>query len=55
MEKKDYKVELLLDDKSVGLNYYVKSVFYNVIMGMVKTLKGTGDPEKVVLKITKGL
>lgn len=53
MEKKDYKVELLFDDSKVGLNRYVESVFYNVIMGMVNTLKRTGDPEKIVLNITK--
>jgi len=47
----DFKVDLTIDNKKVGLNSFVKNVFYNVIMGIVKSLKNVEDPKKIELKI----
>ena len=53
-EKKDFTIELLLDGKKMGMNPYVKSIFYSVINAMVSTLKNADDPKKIVLTISKG-
>ena len=53
MEEKDFKVELTVNNKKVGLKPYVKSVFINVLLGMIKTLKKVDSPEEIVLKICK--
>lgn len=36
-----------VNDKRVELNHFVQSLFKNVITGMVKPLKGTGEPNKI--------
>jgi hypothetical protein len=52
-ETEDYKVELLLDGKKVGLNPYVRSVFIGVATALVGTLKGIEEPKKIVLTVEK--
>jgi hypothetical protein len=47
----DFSVELTINGEKVALNPYVKSVFINVIFGMVKTLKNVDVPERVDIKI----
>ena len=47
----DFSVELTVNGEKIELNPYVKSVFINVIFGMVKTLKNADVPEKVDIKI----
>ena len=47
----DFSVELTVNGEKIALNPYVKSVFINVIFGMVKTLKNVDVPEKVDIKI----
>ena len=53
-EKKDFTIELLLDGKKMGMNPYVRSIFYSVITAMVSTLKNAGNPEKIVITISRG-
>ena len=53
MEGKDFKMELTINNKKVGLKPYVKNVFINVMLGLVKTLKRIDSPEEIVLKIGK--
>lgn len=53
MEGKDFKVELEINHKKVGMKPYVKSVFINVLLGLVKTLKRIDSPEEIVLKISR--
>ena len=50
---KDCNVELILDGKKTGLNMYVRSVFINVVLALVKTLKNIGDPEKIEIRVEK--
>jgi hypothetical protein len=47
----DFSVELTIHGEKVALNPYVKSVFINVIFGIVKTLRNVDVPEKVDIKI----
>lgn len=47
----DFSVELTVNGEKVALNPYVKSVFINVIFGIVKTLRNVDVPEKVDIKI----
>ncbi len=37
------EVKLKIDGKEVGLNPYVTSVFHNVIIALIKTLKGVDE------------
>lgn len=53
MEGKDFKVELTVNNNKVGLKPYVKSVFINVMLGLIKTLKGIDSPEEIVLKLSR--
>jgi hypothetical protein len=52
-EKKEYKVELLLDGRKVGLNQYVRSVFIGVTTALVGTLKNVEEPEKIIITVEK--
>ena len=49
----DFKIELTVNNKKVGLNSFVRGVFVNVILGMVKTLKNVDEPEDIVVKIQR--
>jgi hypothetical protein len=51
-QQQEYEVELLLDGKKVGLNPYVRSVFHQVVKGLVSTLKNTGDPEEILVRVS---
>ena len=50
----DFKIELTVNNKKVGLKSFVQGVFVNVILGMVKTLKNVDEPEDIVVKIQRG-
>ena len=45
VEKKN--ITLKINDQKIGLNPFASTIFYNVIMGMVTTLKFEGKPEKI--------
>lgn len=49
----DFKIELTVNNKKVGLKSFVQGVFVNVILGMVKTLKNVDEPEDIVVKIQR--
>ncbi len=49
----DFKIELTVNNKKVGLKSFVRGVFVNVILGMVKTLKNVDEPEDIVVKIQR--
>ncbi|MBA7670468.1 hypothetical protein ES703_78614 [subsurface metagenome] len=49
----DFKIELTVNNKKVGLNSFVRGVFVNVILGVVKTLKNVDEPEDIVVKIQR--
>lgn len=51
--KEGYTVELQVNGKKIGLKPFVQDVFYNVITGIVSTLKKVQNPEEIVLKIKK--
>jgi len=51
--KKGFKVELSVNGKRIGLNPYVQSVFTNVLIGILGTLKGAGKPASVELRLKK--
>jgi hypothetical protein len=48
-----YSVELHVDGKKIGLNPFVKAVFFNVVTGIVSTLKKTEDANEIVLKVER--
>ena len=52
-ENKDFKVVLTVNGKKVGMNPFVKTVFAKVIMSLVETLKNTGEPEEIVVKVSQ--
>jgi hypothetical protein len=52
-DEKDYKVELAVNGKKVGMNPFVKTVFAKVILSLVETLKNTGEPGEIVVKVSK--
>lgn len=52
-EHEDFKVELTVNGKKVGLNPFVKTVFARVILSLVETLKNTGEPGEVVVKVSQ--
>ena len=48
-----FMAELKVNGKPVPLNPYVESVFANVALGLVRTLKNTPEPQKVELTLMK--
>jgi len=52
-EHKDFKVELTVNGKKVGMNPFVKTLFAKVIVSLVESLKNTGEPEEIVLKVSQ--
>jgi hypothetical protein len=52
-EKQDFNVELTINGEKVRTNPYVSSVFINVLLGLVKTLKDVEEPGEVVVRISK--
>ena len=52
-ENKDFTVELTVNGKKVGMNPFVKIVFAKVILSLVESLKNTGEPDEIVVKVTQ--
>lgn len=52
-EHKDFKVELTVNGKEVDMNPFVKTVFAKVTVSLVESLKNTGEPEEVVVKVSQ--
>jgi signal transduction histidine kinase len=46
-------IELQVNGKSVGMNPFVKSVFYRVILGLVSSLKKTDDASEIVIRLKR--
>ena len=52
-ENQDFKIELTVNGKKVGMNPFVKTVFVKIILSLVESLKNTGEPEEIVVKVTQ--
>ena len=52
-EREDFKVELTVNGKKVGLNPFVENVFARIILSLVESLKNTGEPGEVVVKVSQ--
>jgi len=52
-EHKDFKVELTVNGKEVDMSPFVKTVFAKVTVSLVESLKNTGEPEEVVVKVSQ--
>jgi hypothetical protein len=52
-DQKDYKVELTVNGKKVGMNPFVKTVFARVILSLVESLKNTGEAGEIVVKVSQ--
>ena len=52
-ENQDVTVELMVNGKKVGMTPFVKTVFAKVILSLVESLKNTGEPEEIVVKVTQ--
>lgn len=50
-EKQEKNVSLKVNGKDIPLNHFVKDVIEETIKGMVSSLKGCGNPEKIEIKI----
>jgi len=48
-----YSVELHVNGKKIGMNSFVRTVFFNVVTGIVSTLKKTEGADEIVLKIRR--
>jgi hypothetical protein len=49
-----HSIELSINGKKIGMNQYVRSVFYSILTGLVKTLKNIEEPEEIVIRIKNG-
>jgi hypothetical protein len=49
-----YTIELSINGKKIGMNQYVRSVFYFILTGLLKTLKNIEEPEEIVIRIKNG-
>ena len=52
-EKPIARVELEVNGKKVELNNFVNNFIAATMIGMVKALRGVGEPEVISLKISK--
>jgi hypothetical protein len=52
MSNDAYKVELIVNEKKIGMNSFVKTIIYNVNLGIIKTLKKVEEPKEIVIKIS---
>ena len=52
---KNFETELWVDGKQLPLNHFVQETIGNIIVGFLKTLKGTEEvsPKKIEVKIKK--
>ncbi len=48
-----YSVELHVNGKKIGMNPFVRAVFFSVVTGIVSNLKKTEGTEEIVLKIRR--
>ena len=51
MSNENFSVEIEVNDKKISLNPFVKSIVYNVVLGMVKSLKKIDEPKDIVIKV----
>jgi len=49
-----YTIELSINGKKIGMNQYVRSVFYSILTGLVRTLKNIEEPEEIVIRVKNG-
>ncbi len=49
----EYSVELHVNGKKVGMKPFVRTVFFNVVTGIVSTLKKTEGADEIILKIRR--
>lgn len=47
----DEETEIIVDGTSLPINPFVKKIFYNAIVGMVKSLKQVDSAQKIEIKI----
>ena len=52
-EHNDFKVELTVNGKMVGMNPYVKTVFAKMILSLVGAFKNTGEAGEIVVKVSQ--
>jgi hypothetical protein len=49
------EVKVIVDGKEIGMNEYVKSVFFEVCTGLLRTLKGVKDWKEFEIQIKKNI
>ncbi|MEM2144932.1 MAG: hypothetical protein QW279_06195 [Candidatus Jordarchaeaceae archaeon] len=47
------EVKLIVDGKEIGMNEYVRSVFFEVCTGLLRTLKGVKEWKEIQIQIKK--
>jgi len=47
------KVEIMVDEKKLELNDFVKKATFNICMGLLDSLRDVGEWSKVEIKIEK--
>jgi len=52
-EKNTSDIKVLVNGKDIGLNPFVSQVISNVVVGIVKSLKGVGAIEDIEIKVKK--
>jgi hypothetical protein len=50
-KKTDKSVELFVNGKKLGLNPYVTSVFVNVVLALVDTLRNVEEPRDIEIRV----
>ena len=54
--KKNFTTEILVNNKTLKLNHFIQEALANMIIGFLKTLKDTDEPEKTIeIRITKSV
>ena len=46
-------IELKVNGKEIELNSFAQSIISQTVIGMVKSLRGVGDVEKISLKVSR--
>ncbi len=49
----EYSVELRVNGKRIGMNAFVRTVFFKVVTGIVSTLKNTDEADEIILTIRR--
>ncbi|MGQ9720086.1 MAG: hypothetical protein ACUVXA_02055 [Candidatus Jordarchaeum sp.] len=47
------EIKLVIDGKEIEMNEYVRSVFFEVCSGLLRTLRGIGDWKRLEIQIKK--